>query len=168
MVTNATITRFRGLSNLSSVDNVQVREALRVLDAWAKSLNVEVNMGCEKKTGAWSLGSVATTYNAVTTSAVSPSLKVNGWRTSTWEFSITKANAPTSITFQFQTSYDGGTTWFDSNNDDYSWTVLAAQMPTNLSMTTVLAGGAVQMKATASGTDAVNTITVTGGVTLGG
>jgi len=158
-----------GLVGLGDIQDEKLRAMLGQLERWAKGVVVkDVDMTYERQVGNLSLGDVATTYDDDPTSAQSAALRVNDWRTGTWEFTVTKTLAPTSILFTLQTSRNGGSTWYDSQDDDHTITVLAAAMPANVSMTTEFSSGHVRMSAVATGTDAANKITVTGGGKLGG
>jgi len=163
------VNRFQGLSGLGDIADDRLRRMLKELSDWAEGVSVpDVVLQCEKDVATQSIGDVETTYDNVTTSATSPPIKVDGWRTITYEFEITKTLAPTNITFQFQTQRNGSSDWHDEQNAESSVTIAAVAMPTDISMTMQVSNGQVRIEATATGTSAVNKITVTGGVSLGG
>jgi len=154
---------FKGVPWAAQITDEKVRRAIMALSEWAENVRIEVeNMAERLKPKTMPLGDLATTYNAVTTSATSPVYKAEDWESTLWNLYVTKANAPTLITFQLQTSGDGSN-WHDSVSDDAVEIVAAASMPTRVSMSLRHPGGLFRLKATATGTDAVNTITVADG-----
>lgn len=108
----------------------------------------------------------AVTFNNVTTASNSSSVDLTRYRYAKMFFVLTKAGSPTSISLIPQFSPDGGTTWCDYR--DWEWSDLiysSAQIPLNECLALNAAGGALgsnfRLRATASGTTAINTFTLT-------
>jgi len=108
----------------------------------------------------------AVTFNNTTTSSNSSSVDLSRYRYAKIFFVLTKAGSPTSISIVAQFSPDSGTTWCDYR--DWEWSNLiyvANQIPLNECLALNAAGGALgslfRLRAVASGTTAVNTITLT-------